>query len=368
MVNLATNPRTLLRQLEFLGKGIEMKSFIAARQKQSTNVAVIHVSTLNGDRGPNTTEASTLIETTFSDILAQKPYSSTIPQSSEASPALHEFASPTLPKELLPSKSSFDSPEASVQPADPGSSKVLFDDHLPDLGGENTLRQQTQADILNLQKSLEEQLALLEKQEQKVRQLQEEIYMKQLSLGPAQAPAHMEVRNVFDEMLTNHNENVADSESPGAVTLVEPISDSIFEPTKEDVFDPLDALFNDDSQGLDDILMADPVDSPTVTGIKKRKRFSIFAAAKKARTNNHAHHHEITPSPHQMAIGRPVVGIGDMIRYTLHLDDDGNNNNNNPLATTRPTSWPRTRLFRRSAGVSVKKLTDVFEKLRATAG
>ncbi|KAL8816399.1 MAG: hypothetical protein Q9223_004586 [Gallowayella weberi] len=336
MVNLATDPRSLLRQLEFLGKGIEMRNFGAARQTTSTNVAVIHVSTV---KAPTTNK---LIGATFLDILAQGPYSTT-PQSFGSSPAQHSFESPSLPKKVLPLKSSFDSPKASVLPTDPGSSKLVLDNGLDDLADEETLRQQAQAHILSLERSLEQERVSLEQmrvllktQEQKVRNLEEEIYMTQLSLGPAQAPSHMEVWNVFDEMLTTHDEHIDDFESPGAMTLVEPIPDAIFEPATEDkVFGTLDALF-DDPQEVDDVSMGDAGDSP---GIKKRKRFSTFAAAKKARTNDYAH----PPTIHQSE---------DEIKHHRHP------------TTRRPTSWPRTRLFRRSAGVSVKKLTDVFEKLR----
>ncbi|KAI4255178.1 MAG: hypothetical protein L6R42_006863, partial [Xanthoria sp. 1 TBL-2021] len=61
-------------------------------------------------------------------------------------------------------------------------------------------------------------------------------------------------------------------------------------------------------------------------------------------------------STNQYGASGPTESIGNQATYLADADK--------PSTTTRPTSWPRSRLFRRSAGLSVKKITEVFEKLR----
>ncbi|KAL8807149.1 MAG: hypothetical protein Q9182_000831 [Xanthomendoza sp. 2 TL-2023] len=302
LVNLATDRQSLLRHLEFHGEGIDLKAFREARQITSTNVAVIQVSTVNGDRALNST--SKVVEATFSNIIAQWPYS--------------------------------------TSPQDAGSFQMSFENDLFAVVDEETLRQQTQARILKLKRSLEQGRASLKAQEQKVQSLEEELDME------------LKFRNLLGEILTNPDETVDDIESHGVTPVVEPMPDAIFEPepTEDQRFGTLDALVNDDPPEFDNnVSTADP---PTITSIKKRKRFSILGAAKKAR-------HDHSPLPPQPATHGPTANSNNTINHPPDPDPDPDT----PTPTTRPASWPRTLRFRRSAGVSVKKLTDVFEKLRA---
>lgn len=236
------------------------------------------------------------------------------------------------------------------------------------------MRLETEARILQRQAYLEQEKRLLEEQQQKVQQIEEDIYLDQILLGPAQPPAHLDVKNFFDDMPTCQVGENQNSGSPGDMTLVEPEPESNREhqlpatsPSKRPIaglFDmapgnayspPEDTVMNDLKPELDI-----RSDAPTYTGDKKRKRISFLPGAKKARTSEHALYHDMhadsRASMNQFDTSRPTENIGNQTTYFADADK--------PSTTTRPTSWPRSRLFRRSAGVSVKKITDVFERLR----
>lgn len=52
MWNLASDHRLLISQLEFLGKGIDTRNFITARQNRLANMTIINVSTVDADQAP----------------------------------------------------------------------------------------------------------------------------------------------------------------------------------------------------------------------------------------------------------------------------------------------------------------------------
>ena len=222
-----------------------------------------------------------------------------------------------------------------------------------------------------MQAYLEEEKRHLHEREQKVRQIEEDIYYHQILLGPAQPPAYLDIKNLFDEMPTNSVGENQNSGSPGDMTLVEfePDSNLEFQPPAT----PPKPRCSGSSDGptcyghsyQEDIMMEDRMpehairsDAPIYAGDKKRKRFSFLSAAKKARTTEHASYHDMqtNPNPRNDA-SRSTKNIGNASSSYVHDTDK-------PTNTTRPISWPRSRLFRRSAGVSVKKITEVFEGLR----
>lgn len=273
------------------------------------------------------------------------------------------------PRNSSPSPSSHvKSLAASNRPADLESSILGFGEESPDPDVEHALRLQTQERILQRQADLEQEKR---QHRQKVRQMEAEIYQEKLLLGPAEPPAHLEEKNFFDEIPTRQLGENQDSRSPGDMTLVEPELESILEnqpPVASPFTRPISGLTdsapgNGNSNAVD-IMMKDLMpeqnirsDTPTYTGDRKRKRFSFLPAAKKARTSEHAPFLNVKlDSNTSMLQHGPIESIGNA---SAHLKDT-----DKPTTTTRPTSWPRSRLFRRSAGVSVKKITDVFEKLR----
>ncbi|KAL8752896.1 MAG: hypothetical protein Q9199_005428 [Rusavskia elegans] len=326
MWNLASDHRLLISQLEFLGKGIDTRNFITARQNRLANMTTINVSTVDADRAPARTNP--------------------------------------------PVKS----PVTSNRPADLESFISGFHEDSPDPIAERTVRLETKARILQQQAYLEQEKRLLEEQQQKVRKIEEEIYYTQILLGPAQPPAHLDVKNFFDEMSTYHVGDNQNSGSPGDMTLVEPEPEPKLEhqlPTtsssKRPIPGSVDLVSGNECSHSEDILMEESMhdqdirsDAPTYTADKKRKRFSFLPAAKKARTSEHAlcldMHTDSRTSTNQFGASGPTESIGNQATYLADADK--------PSTTTRPTSWPRCRLFRRSAGVSVKKITEVFEKLR----
>lgn len=222
--------------------------------------------------------------------------------------------------------------------------------------------------------------ALIEESEQRVRTLQEHVFLLQLTLGPAQAPAHMKAHNIFDSQVPPDSNTEVAFGSPGAITLVDPGLNSLPQSPKPEPL--LEVPFINSSRApvsynhkdADDMFMSDSIPGEmhqgrdqTVTAVRKRKRFSESVVSKKARTGDKAQSNklgdECTPHTHESISSRTRRQESRFDRTVIGgqvQDDDGNG----PTPTSRPTSWPRTRLFRRSAGLSVKKLTDVFERLK----
>ncbi|KAL8955136.1 MAG: hypothetical protein Q9193_006891 [Seirophora villosa] len=163
------------------------------------------------------------------------------------------------------------------------------------------------------------------------------------------------------------------AENPGAMMLVDSgLEAAIPSAVKEEATDefPMPNLASH---------LMDEVDSPmhdslanypggeidqTLVEIKKRKRFSGHLISKKVRVHNQA---QLSPDMSTL----PLCKIDHTDHKPCDSGFDGRNvsqppvdDGSEPRTTSRPTSWPCARLFRRSAGVSVKKLTDAFEKLR----
>ncbi|KAL8910642.1 MAG: hypothetical protein Q9171_004097 [Xanthocarpia ochracea] len=380
--NFASKPRELISQLEFLGKGIETKSFNTARHIAPMKVAVINVSTIHAEQP--------FESSTFFDILAQKPYADKSSQSPRGYNAFRQLTSPLSPRQPPRTDSSVNSseiaiPSAEAEPFDIFSADGILDpepfdffsaDGILDPVNESPQERDTQARLLDLNASLERERNLLGEQEQKVRSLEEEIFLVQISLGQAEPPAHMGSKNIFDEMQCDQVEKQDESGSPGAMTLVEPESDPILEPqvlaaaSKQPMSNMLDMPLVHDYPDSEKTRMEDTMsergiktDGSSVTGDKKRKRFSFFSATKKARISNHAPYENmpdgLDPSTNRVDARRPLDPSDSQKHSVVHFADA-----DKPTISTRPTSWPRSRLFRRSAGIPVKKITEAFEKMR----
>ncbi|KAL8669670.1 MAG: hypothetical protein Q9168_005754 [Polycauliona sp. 1 TL-2023] len=381
---LASDHRSLVSGLEYLGRGVDMKRFNAARQQASTNTAILSISTVDADKSPTRPSGNSVAESTFLGVFSHKPHPGSPLQSHGAK---QEFKSLVPPRSRQP----FQYPSAGpptdystpfATPADLGTFDLSFGEGTPDPFNEQTMKIQAnilemQADLLLQQKLLNEKQQDALQQEQKVQYMQEQIYKQQILLGPAQPPAHLGNQNIFDEMpvyIVGENQNTG---SPGDMTLVEhdldsnPESSSPVAESKQPVSGSSDMALFDEYPYLNDFSMEDSTphhsisnEPSTRTADKKRKRLSFVPAAKKVRTSEHALPHGLqtdssNPSVSRLDVSRPIKSIGyPTASRTPPMDDD------KPSKTTRPISWPRCRLFRRSAGVSVKKITDVFEKMR----
>ncbi|KAL8708841.1 MAG: hypothetical protein Q9220_006297 [cf. Caloplaca sp. 1 TL-2023] len=223
---------------------------------------------------------------------------------------------------------------------------------------ERDLIQQTEARLGKLQVQFRSEVALIDKHQRKARDLKEEINHMELSLGIGPPEAQTQVAKPPDQLLRLDSGAAC---SPDATTLVENPNEALHEAHTRDIEMPAD--LDDRSSNVEsrrDLSMEDPVNEHDELGKanvagddRKRKRWSKFMSAKKARTSrselSNSHHPKDRESQHELTKG---------INPGLSLDDD-----TKPPHTLRPISWPRSRLFRRSAGVSVKKLTEVFEKL-----
>ncbi|KAL8699555.1 MAG: hypothetical protein Q9201_005938 [Fulgogasparrea decipioides] len=356
MATFATDTSKILSHIQYLGRGVDLKSYNAERQSRFLDSLMVRVSTVS----TGLASKSRIKELSFYAILARKQcvdsahqdLTSTYPRqvlpfpspAGQCTPLAPESASPTVPKQ-----SSTGLPEVSTG--------LFFDS--PGPTDERALVQQTEAEILDLDVLIEKQSRVVTYEEQKLHNLEGQRYFKQLMLGHPQTPAHLKICNVFDDQ--------ASQKSPAERDLGQ---DSLSENPLLDVTGV--RLYHRDEDKyplsmIDPMLgIVDQVSERRSLEVKKRKRFSTHVIAKKARTGDNAGGndacHDHAPHENQATIypTREQESNTNPAAVRQVQVDDGNT----PTKTTRPTSWPRSRLFRRSAGVSVKKLTEVFEKLR----
>ncbi|CAL8584645.1 hypothetical protein XPA_010233 [Xanthoria parietina] len=344
MCNLALDHSLLTSQLKFLGRGMDKRSYDKELQDGLANMAVISVSTVDEDGAPALTAMLRLI--THPITLYH------FNQEIQALPRVYMSSLSPPPTDRQIWNLSY-SPSAKR-------ARILTSNMLCDCRPKRGYSNDRQ--ISNKRSdSIGRRSARWRRKFIKIK----------LLLGAAQPPAHLEEKNFFDETLACQIGENQDSRSPGDMTLVEPELESILEnqpPVASPFTRPISGLTdsapgNGNSNPVD-IMMKDLMpeqnirsDTPTYTGDRKRKGFSFLPAAKKARTSEHAPflNAKIDSNTSMLHYG-PTESIGNA---SAHLKDT-----DKPRTTTRPTSWPRSRQFRRSAGLSVKKITDVFEKLR----
>ncbi|KAL8730897.1 MAG: hypothetical protein Q9181_004513 [Wetmoreana brouardii] len=373
MAKFTTYATMLLSHIEWLGRGVEMKSYYAERRSNSPESLAVQVSTVG--TGLASKPAISKVKVVISLIrrsqqrsIILRYYSWLETMRRQRTPAgLYAPSGPERPSPTVPKQSPTGVLEVSTS---------LFSESLDPIFERALL----EAKILDLHALIEEQSRVAKYEEQKLHSLQEELETHQLKLGSAQPPAHLNIRNVFDDQASPDSPAERDLGSPGATTLVEcgpdnapqfPGRDSLSE---KPLLDMTDVHLYHRNEDKDTISVVDPMpdivyqasnkESPEV---KKRKRLSTQITAKKARTgdkvqgndacHDHAAHGENQPS---ICPSRQQESNTDHVAVRQVQVDDGDN----PTKTSRPTSWPPRRLFRRSAGVSVKKLTDVFERLR----
>ena len=265
----------------------------------------------------------------------------------------------------------------SIQSADLEKSISKPDEESTDPTNFGFLRQETEARILQKQIYLgqekqlwAEQQRQLEKRERKIRQIEEDIYHEQILLGPAEPPAHLNATNFFDEVSADAVGDSQDSHSPGDTTLFEAESAWNQEFQSPGTTSSTAHVPGTTEKGLDydhylsvDLSMEDLVpeqdsqgNTPTYTSNKKRKRLSFLPTAEPA--VYHERQTDANPSIVRFDTDRATEAVRRRTSSKHFADGD------EPPTTSRPTSWPRSRSFRRSAGVSVRKITEVFEKLR----
>ncbi len=227
-----------------------------------------------------------------------------------------------------------------------------------------------EARILQKQTYLEQKKQLLAEQQQEIHQIEEDIYYEQILLGPAKRPAHLNAKNLFDEISADAVGEALGSSSPGDMTIVGLESDSNLESQSPAMTSSTHHVPGTPEEGLDydlyhsvDLLMEDLVpqqdtqgNTPTYPSNKKRKRLSFLSTAEPA--VYHEKQTNANPSIVRFDTNRATESVRRQTSSKHFAESD------DAPTTSRPTSWPRSRLFRRSAGVSVRKITEVFEKLR----
>ncbi|KAL8648176.1 MAG: hypothetical protein Q9210_005141 [Variospora velana] len=401
MLGLANDITRLSTYLEYLGKGIEMRSFNAEDTQPWMDTLPVHLSISTGDHLRDTnrqvfsnsvrigclrvahTRPTAAIPPSTTFLLRigrkpplrlsglqrttqeQRPFQS--PSYMRPSPRATSVDAPTCSNDLLaPVSEDLQDFDFSTR-TDPDTERALIERterQLEDLRRELQKAEQTRSYLK------EDFRSQLQKVEQTCSHLEEEIHYGEMILGVAKAPDH----SIFDDALPTTLSDATDqSDSPGAMTLVDSGLEAEIPSAVEDEFADISPTPNPAfcSTDAEDILMheslanhpSNDIDHTSVMA-KKRKRFSRHSTCKKIRIQKQTQHHpakstllsctnrDNDESPHD------VDSDGKDMSQT-QVDDDSK-----PSSTTRPTSWPRTRLFRRSAGVSVKKLADAFEKLR----
>ncbi|KAL9629712.1 MAG: hypothetical protein Q9204_005120 [Flavoplaca sp. TL-2023a] len=381
--NLALDHELLIPHLEYLSKGIDTKTFNAARQTSSPRTTVIDVSTVDTNRALVSEMMTSTV--TFHDLMSQEPRlnPSSSFQDDGAYQLFPQVASPLSSGPPLPPKVPLKSPCISIQSADLTRSIFEPDEESPGLINERALRQETQARILQKQTHLEQEKQLLaeeqrqiEKRQKAIRQIEVDIYDEQILLGPAERPAHLNATNFFDEISEEAVGETKDSSSPGDMELVEAESAGNQEcqslattsSTHHVPGTPEKGLEYDHYQSVDfltgGLVPEQEIKSDTLasTSNRKRKRFSFLPTAKKTRYDVKALcSYAQTNANHSMIhfdTDRATEAVRRRTSSKHFADGD------EAPTTSRPTPWPRSRLFRRSAGVSVRKITEVFEKLR----
>ncbi|KAL8659590.1 MAG: hypothetical protein Q9202_007057 [Teloschistes flavicans] len=216
----------------------------------------------------------------------------------------------------------------------------------------------------------EQCLSRMKEEEQCLKALDEEIFCLEVILNDVEPPAHLNITNIFDDVHSLESVDEKGSGSPGGKTLVEggpatparaATSNSPTTPRRL-----LDLKYekSDDIPMTDLILETNPQEKDlSSTAPQKRKRFSRPCGAKKARFNNFTYN-DLSTNPDDLLVPSTQVQKAWSERVDHALNNPPHPDNDNaPSRTSRPISWPRNRLFRRSAGVSVKTLTEAFEKM-----
>lgn len=282
--------------------------------------------------------------------------------------AIHRLQQPdyspptTSPQPLTVSQTPLDFPSMSPEPLTPEYMQGFICNSAPDPSVEHTLREQTEAKLTDLRSQLKET-------EQNACDIKEQIQFLETILGPGKALIH----DICGTYAPPASCDVADQfDSPGAITLVDSgLEESIPSPFKKEVLDIFPTPILDfQSRDAEDILLQDITTEQldrgihqTFAEIKKRKRSSRHVTSKKVCIEDKVQS-EAMASLHSSG-GHQIKHIKprDVQFHGKSINRDQTDDGSQPPVTGRPTSWPRTRLFRRSAGVSVKKLTDAFEIL-----
>ncbi|KAI4201551.1 MAG: hypothetical protein LQ350_003166 [Teloschistes chrysophthalmus] len=218
----------------------------------------------------------------------------------------------------------------------------------------------------------------IKREEQNLHALQEELSIRKFIVGSAEPPAHMKIQNLFDDQSLSDPSVEHYPGSPGGKTLAESrlamlpqagTSHSSTAPTMFNVSQEHLVPKNDkpdDVPTMDMMLETNPqqqhLSSPAM---RKRKRCSRLSVTKKARTNGNSTTSDLPAESDNLLV--PSIQVERVSNERVdhvpsnppHLDDG-----DTPSRTSRPVSWPRNRLFRRSAGVSIMELTEIFKEMR----
>lgn len=248
--------------------------------------------------------------------------------------------------------------------------KDYSDAFLDNVSLDSTTEMASQEETRKLIYKLKDRIAQAEEAHKtQIRKLEEDVYMAQLCLGdttPPAPPKHLLQENIFDS-------NEPNSNSPGAITLVETCEDSRQELLVKSVLPETGSPFTghqstDEKNFLSDVDMTledhiisahnfEASYSKPRENLRKRKSCLKSGTCKKTRMDTTS----ARPKPQCQAetFKQSILdGTNDSKSLLQAVVDT------EPGFTLRPKSWPRTRRFRKSAGVSVKKLTDMFERLR----
>lgn len=146
--------------------------------------------------------------------------------------------------------------------------------------------------IFDLRSRIEQRCNHIKEEEQKVQTLQEELYFMELMVGPAEPPAHLQIKNIFDDPIASKWSLEHQPDSPVGKTLVEsgPAASSHSSKTatmssvSQEHLNPK-CEKSEDVPMTDLMLEIDPHENDLSSPApKKRKRCSKSSGTKQART------------------------------------------------------------------------------------
>ncbi|KAL8834896.1 MAG: hypothetical protein Q9170_003538 [Blastenia crenularia] len=361
-----------------LQQGIEMKSFDTETKRTPTSAPVVQLS-VNDAGYPAETIRHVLFTLRFGASRSCKPLTK-VTNSHESTlfhilggtypdrSSLQQHHLGSTPPEASSSSQATQNNAWEYSPFDARSSAApLFSEDLrafiestPDPAFAQECKQEAEKHLSYQQNQLKEM-------KRRVRELEEEIHVKQVILGIADPPKH----TLFDEVLPMSYPVRDGVASAGATTLVDAGGDAIYQPSAsrhatelpvpesswlgigEDCDLPDDDVYMDGSTTLHQ----GPGQEPH--GMRKRKNSTVHTNPKRIRGDSRSRKNDEV-SPTQDHDSQPTFqsSHADLPMKPSAIDDGLH-----PPRTSRPSSWPRRQLFRRSAGISVKKLTEVFKKI-----
>ncbi|KAL8779416.1 MAG: hypothetical protein Q9194_001465 [Teloschistes cf. exilis] len=215
----ASSDQALRSQLDFIGRGIEMKSYDMARQYTSSKPLAIRIS-------PFTPHLSSdperdLFELSFGAILSGKSSVAAGSQTCSSTDGSRIVLSPLQTRLSTPVDSINAPPYLLEEAVPPDIIKANGDSDTEHPILDPAVVQTYHQAILDLRSCIEQQRNHIIEEEQDVQNLEKELFYMELMVSSAEPPAHLKIKNIFDDPTPLEWPLGNDPDSPTGKTLVE---------------------------------------------------------------------------------------------------------------------------------------------------